>query len=619
MKSIGYNAFEGCDNLKTVIIKNKKLVSDNNNQKLCDIFGTQVTTYIIGDNITNIKNEAFQYCENLEEIQFMGNIITIGNNAFDGCKSLKKINIPDGVKNIGNQAFYNCRQLTDITVPNSVEMIGVSAFAGCENLRNITLSQKMKQISDGLLQGCSNISTIALPSGIISIGANAFNGCTELKELNLPNDVSAIYNNAFENCSNLASIYIPSSLTTISKDAFFGCISLKKVIVPDIKSWCGITFATENSYYNPTTSNPLSIAHHLYSDENTEIVDLVIPEGVKNISASAFYGGSSLKSVTIPSSLKSIGGLAFYGCNGLTKTIVPDMTSWCGIEFGDNPLSMSAHLYSDKDTEITKLVIPSGVTSISDYAFMGASSLTSVSLPNTVQSIGDGTFYDCSNIKSLVLPNGMQTVGERAFEDCSSLETLVIPNTVKAIGTYAFANCLSLYSVTSLINMPFKLNNSAFRYTGEDYDNDVIYMAAKLYVPRGKTAMYQMTEGWQKFLNVLETDTKFKLTYKVDGEVYKTYEIQATEVITPEPDPVKEGYIFSGWSEIPYLMPAEDVTITGSFTIDPDYNAAVDGIAKDETAPKAYYTVDGRRHDAQQRGLNIIRMSDGTVRKVMVK
>jgi hypothetical protein len=57
------------------------------------------------------------------------------------------------------------------------------------------------------------------------------------------------------------------------------------------------------------------------------------------------------------------------------------------------------------------------------------------------------------------------------------------------------------------------------------------------------------------------------LSYIVDGEVYKTYELKSGETITPEPAPMKEGYSFSGWSEIPENMPAHDVTVTGSFTI----------------------------------------------------
>ena len=58
---------------------------------------------------------------------------------------------------------------------------------------------------------------------------------------------------------------------------------------------------------------------------------------------------------------------------------------------------------------------------------------------------------------------------------------------------------------------------------------------------------------------------KYKLTYQVDGEEYKSYSIDYNAAITPESEPTKEGYSFSGWSEIPATMPANDVTVTGSF------------------------------------------------------
>lgn len=130
--------------------------------------------------------------------------------------------------------------------------------------------------------------------------------------------------------------------------------------------------------------------------------------------------------------------------------------------------------------------------------------------------------------------------------------------------------------------------------------------------------MYGATTGWKKFMNIMEIDTKFKLTYIVDCTEYKTYEVQATEVVTPEPDPYKEGYVFSGWSKIPSIMPAENVTVYGSFAVDPNY-AGIDWVTDNETKPKAYYSVDGKRLETEQKGLNIIRMSDGTTRKVVVK
>ena len=62
------------------------------------------------------------------------------------------------------------------------------------------------------------------------------------------------------------------------------------------------------------------------------------------------------------------------------------------------------------------------------------------------------------------------------------------------------------------------------------------------------------------------TVNTYKLVYKVDGEVYKTTEVTYGTAITPESAPEKEGHTFSGWSKIPATMPAHDVEVTGSFT-----------------------------------------------------
>ena len=62
------------------------------------------------------------------------------------------------------------------------------------------------------------------------------------------------------------------------------------------------------------------------------------------------------------------------------------------------------------------------------------------------------------------------------------------------------------------------------------------------------------------------TVNSYTLTYMVDGEVYKTSSVNYGAAITPEAAPTKEGYTFSGWSEIPATMPAGDVTVTGTFT-----------------------------------------------------
>ena len=59
----------------------------------------------------------------------------------------------------------------------------------------------------------------------------------------------------------------------------------------------------------------------------------------------------------------------------------------------------------------------------------------------------------------------------------------------------------------------------------------------------------------------------YTVTYLLDGEVYATESVAYGSEITLIEEPTKEGYTFSGWSEAPATMPAEDVTIEGSFAV----------------------------------------------------
>ncbi len=68
-------------------------------------------------------------------------------------------------------------------------------------------------------------------------------------------------------------------------------------------------------------------------------------------------------------------------------------------------------------------------------------------------------------------------------------------------------------------------------------------------------------------LTYLHEVTPFKVIYLVDGEEYKVYDVFFGDVVPVEEEPTKEGYTFSGWSEIPETMPAENVTVVGTFSV----------------------------------------------------
>jgi hypothetical protein len=114
------------------------------------------------------------------------------------------------------------------------------------------------------------------------------------------------------------SVTIGNSVTSMGNGAFSYCSNLEKVIVSDIAAWCGISFSGYES-------NPLSYAHHLYSDENTKITDLIIPNSVTSIGDYAFYGCSGLTSVTIPNSVTRIGASAFALHHNGCETAPQDM------------------------------------------------------------------------------------------------------------------------------------------------------------------------------------------------------------------------------------------------------------------------------------------------------
>ena len=207
-----------------------------------------------------------------------------------------------------------------------------------------------------------------------------FYGCTSLTTINIGNNVQSIPDYAFSGCSALTSITIPSSVTRIGNEVFKECTALAEV------------------NFNATNCTTMGSFYH-----------------------SVFPGCTSLTTVAIGSNVQNIPDYAFNGCRGLNKVIIPDIAAWCRISFASiaaSPLYYAHHLYCDRETEITDLVIPNSVTSISFGAFNGCSGLKSVTIPNSVTSIGKSAFSDCTGLTSVTIPNSVTSIGGGAFGGC---------------------------------------------------------------------------------------------------------------------------------------------------------------------------------------------------------
>ncbi|MBO7115724.1 MAG: leucine-rich repeat protein [Prevotella sp.] len=161
--SIGYSAFRGCSKLTSVTIPNDMTrvegfafvgctsltsVTLNSNavaskaytysDNFKNIFGEQVTEYVIGDDVTSIGDNAFYGCTDLASVTIGRGVTSIGYMTFYGCSGLTSVNIPDNVTTISDYAFRDCSGLEFLTIGNGMTSYGNSAFY-CSKLVSVTV------------------------------------------------------------------------------------------------------------------------------------------------------------------------------------------------------------------------------------------------------------------------------------------------------------------------------------------------------------------------------------------------------------------------------------------------------------------------------------------------
>lgn len=238
-----------------------------------------------------------------------------------------------------------------------------------------------------------------------------------------------------------------SGLTDGKKCSVCGKITVEQQIIP----------AKGHTYFNGICADcgtaitiSENLDYKLNSDKSGYLVagvgtcldkDILIPESyngkpVTGISRSAFYGCSSLRSITIPESVTRIESYAFYNCSGLTSITIPENV---------NSIDMFAFYGCNGLASIT---IPSGITNISYRAFSGCSGLANITIPDSVAIIGYNAFENCSSLASITMPDGVTAIGSGAFYGCSGLKNITIPDSITLIGDNAFYGCSGLTSIT---------------------------------------------------------------------------------------------------------------------------------------------------------------------------
>ncbi len=350
VQRIPSNIFRGCTGLTSISIPNSVTTIGESAFQDC----TGLSQVIIPNSVTTISSSAFQGCTGLSQVIIPNTVTTIGNSAFQGCMGLSQVIIPNSVTTIGNGTFQGCTGLSGIIIPNSVTSIGSGAFQGCTGLSEIIIPNSVTTIGQAAFHDCTGLADITIGSSVTSIGGHTFSGTgltktnytgtiaqwcnidfsfggmyqggpslgnpiavshnlfinnVEVTDCVIPDGVTQIKNFVFYGWYGMNSVTIPNSVTSIGGSAFSGCTGLTRTnYTGTVAQWCNIDFG----------DNPIGYSHNLYINDS-EVSNLVIPEGVTRVKGNAFSGCTGLSTLTFPSSVTNIDGNAFSGCEGLNS------------------------------------------------------------------------------------------------------------------------------------------------------------------------------------------------------------------------------------------------------------------------------------------------------------
>ena len=221
--------------------------------------------------------------------------------------------------------------------------------------------------------------------------------------------------------------------------------------------------------------------------------------------------------------------------------------------------------YSDRDDGF----IYTSNDKLGDYVFYGCSGLTSLTLPSSVTKIGCYALSNCIGLTSLTLPSSVTEIGEHAFLNCRGLTNFTIPSGVTSIGTSAFFCCYGLISLT-IPSSVTSIGGFAF--------NDC----------SGLTSIYAYMEKLP--------ETGSNLFLGCDAKNCTVYVPKGTG----------DAYF---WSSFGYFDKIVEFDVAGIDKV--TTSTDVEEVSR--------YYLNGQRLVGPTKGLNIVKYSDGSVKKVAVE
>lgn len=311
------------------------------------------------------------------------NLQHIGDNAFRACPITTTPTFPSSLRTIGDYAFAYCTSLSSATIPATITSLGKGVFHNANHLTSVTFeaNSQLTDISEALFQYCA-FEEITLPNGITSIGENAFASNDVMTSITIPATVASIGYGAFADCDNLSTfIFEGNTPPTIP---FGSVLPDEATIIAPAAVICD--YANALGFYS-TAGNPYTYKTSINGD-----AVVCTPSGTC---------GEHLTWSVDPETFV----LTIEGYGSMTEYAKSEDVPW-----------IKSGIYR----VITEVVLPEGLTTIGESAFLNHSNLRTVSLPSTLETIGGYAFSGCSKLKEMkVLATTPPTLSKQDFFGCT--------------------------------------------------------------------------------------------------------------------------------------------------------------------------------------------------------
>lgn len=307
--------------------------------------GELLERLVIPDEVTSIREYAFNCGKEIREIVFHENVKTIGRSAFLGCENLEltRDKLPNYLQTIGAYAFAKCKKISKVGIPSSVTEIGEAAFAMCSGMTQCIFAQEIQieKISRKLFQGCTSLEKTTIPAGVTIIEGYAFQNCKKLNRITIPATVISILSEAFYSCTNLEAVEFEkdSKLKNIEDYVFAYCDSLKSIQIPanvitiKLAAFCGSVdelvflgdFGNFNSMLEMDFHGPRKITYYACNDTwNSSEAQNFLSNSSYNITPNPIHMSTESTSLT-PATCTEAGERTFVcdHCNKSFTEVLP--------------------------------------------------------------------------------------------------------------------------------------------------------------------------------------------------------------------------------------------------------------------------------------------------------